>query len=96
MSLKPHQIDKAWEKLGMKIKDTNDRHALFYEDGKLILRTKRSFGSGKLDGNIPNYIRQQMKLDEKQFDNLIACPLKRDGYIEILKSKGIIPDKKPI
>lgn len=74
----------------MTIKDTKDRHALFYVDGKLILRTKRSFGAGKLEGNIPSFIRQQMKLNEDQFGDLIACPLDRNGYIEILKKKRII------
>jgi hypothetical protein len=90
MSLKPKEIDRAWQKIGMVIKDGGDRFAKFYVDGKLILWTKRSMGSGKLDGNIPHLIRQQMKLDEEQFARLIACPLKRPEYIEILKEKGLI------
>jgi hypothetical protein len=61
------------------------------EDGKLILWTKRSKGAGKLDGQIPHFIRQQMKLDEEQFARLIDCPLKRPEYVEILKEKGLIP-----
>ncbi len=76
----------------MEIKNTNDRHAILRVNGKLILRTRRSFGSGKLNGNIPHLIRQQMKLNEDQFNDLIDCPLDREGYIEILKSKGIIKD----
>ncbi len=74
----------------MRIKENRDRHALFYVDGKLVLRTKRSMGSGKLDGKIPGFIRQQMKLDERQFADLINCPLTRDGYIEILRDKGYV------
>ncbi len=74
----------------MVINNTGDRHAKFYEGGKLILTTMRSFGSGKLDGNIPHKIRQQMKLNEDQFADLIACPLKREGYVEILRKKGLI------
>lgn len=91
MSLKNNDIDRAWNKLGMEITDSNDRHAKLYWDGKLILRTKRSLGSGKLDGQIPFLIRQQMKLDKKQFQDLIDCPLKLDGYLDILRSKGFLP-----
>lgn len=91
MSLSTKKIDSAWKKLDMVIKDTKDRHAQFRwpdpKKGKLIIATKRSLGSGKLDGNIPHMIRQQMQLNQGQFDDLIACPLKRDGYAEILKEK---------
>ena len=90
MSISGKDVDRAWEKLGMEIKDTNDRHALFRVDGKLILRTKRSFGSGKIDGNIPHFIRQQMKLDNEQFAELLACPLDGPRYIEILREKKFI------
>ena len=89
MSLKGGDIDRAWAKLGFVAKSTGDIHARFHVDGKLILHTKRSMGSGKLDGNIPAFIRQQMKLDEAQFKDAIDCPLKRDGYIEILRKKGL-------
>lgn len=90
MSISGREIDRAWVKLGMEVKDSNHRHALLYVDGKLILRTKRSFGSKMLDGNIPSLIRQQMKLDQSQFDDLLACPLNRAGYIEILRKKRVI------
>lgn len=90
MSIKASDVDRAWKKLEMRIKENRDRHALFYVDGKLVLRTKRSMGSGKLDGKIPGFIRQQMKLDERQFADLINCPLTRDGYIEILRDKGYV------
>jgi hypothetical protein len=74
----------------MEIHKSGDIHALFYHDGKLILRTKRSHGSGKLTGRIPDYIRQQMKLNQEQFSDLLACPLKREGYVQILRAKGHI------
>jgi len=90
VSIKASDIDRAWDKLKMVIKNSGDKHALFYVDGQLILRTKRSMGAGKLDGNIPNLIRQQMKLNEQQFADLIACPLTRDGYVQILRGKGKI------
>jgi len=74
----------------MVVKESADRRAQLWVDGKLILTTKRSYGSGKLDGNIPHLIRQQMRLNQEQFDDLIACPLKREGYIAILRAKGLL------
>jgi hypothetical protein len=90
LSLKTKDLDRAWTKIGMEIKDSGDRHARFYVDGKLILWTKRSMGTSMLDGQIPHFIRQQMKLNEEQFQRLIDCPLDRAGYIEILKKKKLV------
>ncbi len=75
----------------MDITDTNDRHAKFYYGGRLILTTKRSFGSGTIEGPVQYLIRQKMKLNESEFAELISCALKLDGYVEILKKKGAIP-----
>ena len=90
MSYHIRDIDKAWSKLGMIIKERNHKHAMFYYNGKMILKTKRSLGSGKLEGNIPYMIRQQMKLTDFEFDELIACPFDLPQYIELLKRKGLI------
>lgn len=93
MSIPSNEIDGAWRKLRMKIRDSGDRHAQLWEDGKLIIRTKRSFGAGKVDDRIVDFIRHQMKLNDDQFRDLLACPLTRDGYIEILRSKGHISEQ---
>ena len=76
----------------MVVVNKGDRLARFYYKGALILTTKRSHGSGPIEGNIPYLIRQQMKLSQAQFDNLIACPLGLPEYIEILRTKGWITD----
>lgn len=76
----------------MVVENSKDRLARFYYNGSLILLTKRSHGSGKIEGNIPHLIRQQMKLSQPQFDDLIACPLGLTEYIQILRTKGWITD----
>ena len=91
MSLHTGDIDAAWDKLEMEISNTNHRHAKFRYGGKLILTSKRSFGRGPIEGPVQHLLRQQLKLNEDQFKALIDCPLKRPGYIEILKTKGLIP-----
>lgn len=67
-----------------------DRWAYLFVAGRRVIATRRSRGSGKVGGKIPHLIRQQMKLDEHQFRDLVNCPLTREGYLEILKNKGLI------
>ena len=90
MSISTSKIDRAWSKIGMEITEGRDRWAYFVHDGKKVTSTRRSHGRGKLSGNHEHFIRQQMKLNEAQFADLIACPLDRAGYVEILKEKKLI------
>jgi hypothetical protein len=39
---------------------------------------------------IPHLIRQQMKLNEEQFQDLVDCPLSREDYLQILREKGLL------
>lgn len=95
MSIKAGDLDRAWEKLGFDIDGTKrDVSATLWLDGVLILHTRRSHGAGKLDGKIPHFIRQQMKLNEQQFGTALACPLGRAEYLEILRTKGAIPEPR--
>ena len=90
MSLHRQDLERAWRKVRMETKNAGDRFARFYYQGKLIIFTGRSMGSKKLDGDIPRLIRQEMKLNETQFKDLIDCPLGYDEYVQILKDKGLI------
>ncbi len=91
MSLHASEADRAFKKLQMEIRDTKDRHAFFSYCGKLILKTRRSLGSGKIDDSVQHLIRQQLKLSQRQFADLIDCDLEYEGYVEILRTKGLIP-----
>jgi hypothetical protein len=88
--MRARDVDTMWAKFEMEIRQGADIKADLWVDGKMILRTYRSHGSGKMSGNIPKFIRQQMRLNEAEFEDAINCPLKRDGYIEILRRKGHI------
>lgn len=92
MSLHIGDVEQAWKKLRMVVVNAKDRLAKFYYQGTLILMTKRSHGSGPIEGKIPYLIRQQMKLSQAQFDELIACPLGLPEYVRILKQKGWITE----
>jgi hypothetical protein len=91
MSLSADVLDRAWAKVGMSVEDKKrDRFAYLRVGGKLILFTRRSYGRGKLSDHLADLIRQQMKLNEDQFGELLACPLKEDGYLAILKAKRLL------
>ena len=75
----------------MEILEGKHRQALFFNGGQLILRTKRSQGRGSVEGNIPHLIRRQMRLNQGQFQELLACPLGRDEYLAILDDQNLLP-----
>ena len=88
--MKAAELDRAWLKLGFELKDGRDRWVHLRVDGKLVISTRRSHGSGDLPGKIQHFVRQQMKLNEDQFREALDCPLKREGYLDILRAKGIL------
>lgn len=88
MALKTREFDLISDKLEMQTRDTKHRIAIFSFEGKKVLWTKRSHGRGDLTA--ADLIRQQLKLNEQQMKDLIGCSIDRDGYIEILKNKGVI------
>jgi hypothetical protein len=53
-------------------------------------RVHYSHGKGDLPDRIMHKIRGQLKLSEKDFKDLVACPLTYEGYLHILKRKGLL------
>jgi hypothetical protein len=88
MTIKAQEFNRLVEKWGMRTRKSGDLHAWFEHDGRIITRTRRSMGSGDLP--MQHSIRQQLKLNDEQFRDAVNCRLDRNGYIEILRSKGLI------
>ena len=88
--MKVKEVLQVFDKLEMDIREGKDTLAFFRWEGKVILWTKVPHKRGELRGKLPHFIRQQLKLNEKQFRDLIACRIWRDGYVEILRKKGLI------
>ena len=93
MALKAREFERIVRKLKLVTRNTGDRQAWFVYDGRQILRTKRSHQKGDLP--FASKIRTQLKLTEDQFRDLIRCPLTYDGYVNILRDKGILPPETP-
>lgn len=88
MTIRAHEFDRVVAKFGMQTRDSRDLLAWFEHDGKVVTRTRRSKGKGELPA--PHLIRQQLKLTEEQLGAAIGCTLDRDGYVEILRDKGLL------
>jgi len=85
--MKAHEFEILVNKLCLKVRNSGDRLAWFEHEGKIVTRIRRSHGSRDLPQHL---IRQQLKVNERQFSGIIGCSVDRDGYVEILKGKGLI------
>ncbi|MCL0033831.1 hypothetical protein M1M97_02985 [Thermodesulfovibrionales bacterium] len=54
------------------------------------MRVHYSHRRGDIAGKVTDKIRGQVKLSQKDFKELIGCPLSYEDYIKILKQKGFI------
>ncbi len=88
MTLKAKEFERIVRKLGLQTRNSGDRLAWFEHEGRTITRTRRSNKAGDLP--FSHAIRQQLKLTEDQLRDLLDCPLDRDGYVAILRGKGLI------
>ena len=71
-------------------RSTGHNYGWLTVNDKKVLRVHYSHGKGDLPDKIMHKIRGQLKLSEKDFVNLIACPLSYEGYLDILKRKGLL------
>lgn len=85
--MKTHEFERIVKKLGLQTRNSGDRLAWFVYNGKVVVRTKRSQGNKEQPGD---KIRQQLKLNDQQLAELIGCSLTLEGYVSILKAKGVI------
>ncbi len=86
--MKAHEFDRIVRKFEMTTRLGRDLLAWFEHDGRIITRTRRSKGSG--DVPMQHSIRQQLKLNEDQLREAISCGLTREGYVDILREKGLL------
>ncbi|MFQ6044064.1 MAG: hypothetical protein ACE5PV_24685 [Candidatus Poribacteria bacterium] len=81
---------RVFDKLDMEIREGRDTIAKFRYKGKVIVRTKVPHKRGELKGKLPYFIRQQLRINDKQLRGLIDCTLYRRHYESILREKGFI------
>lgn len=89
--MKVRDAAQIFEKLNMEIREGRDTLAFLKVEDKIILWSKVPHKKGELKGKLRYFIRQQLKLSERQFKDLQDCKIWRKEYLEILKSKGLLP-----
>jgi len=90
MQIKKNEIGKIFKKLKLEVRSTKHRYGWFTFLGRKILRVHYSHGKGNIPGRVSDKIRSQLKLTQKDFKDLIDCPLSLKDYETILKEKGLI------
>ena len=88
MALRASDVDRMWTKLGFELRSGKHVVATLRVEGAIVVHTRRSHGAGKLDGRIPQFIRQQMFLKPGEFDDAVNCPMKAPDYLTILGARG--------
>jgi hypothetical protein len=88
--MKKVDIEIIFNKLSLQVRSTGHNYGWLTVNDKKILRVHYSHGKGDLPGKIMHKIRGQLKLSEKDFRDLVACPLAYEDYLDILKNKGLL------
>ena len=76
--------------MSLRVRSTGHNYGWLTVSDKKILRVHYSHGKGELIDKIMHKIRGQLKLSEKDFKDLVACPLTYEDYLDILKRKGLL------
>ncbi len=61
-----------------------------YVDGKFVTSTKFSHNNDDIRDPLIKLMSQQCKLSKNEFVDLANCPLSKEEYLEILKSKDLL------
>ena len=74
---------------GFKQKNTDHEYFWLYVEGrKTSVRTRISFGVNEYDDSLLGFMARQLKLQRRELDDFISCPLTKEKYLEQLIKKG--------
>ena len=91
LNLKYSQVTRALEqKLSLPFRSGGDRSGWYHLDGVPVLRVtipKEKGGRDSLAKGTANQIRNQLKLEARQFRDLAVCPMSGSDYEQIIRGK---------
>jgi len=94
MPIKKRVVEAGLLKKGFRQVETDHATFIYHtvEDLKSRVRTKTSHGLNNQDisDNLLSAMASQCKLTNKQFKDLIECPLDREAYEEILRKLNFV------
>lgn len=81
-------VEKALLKKGFVKEDRDHKYFVFlYEGKKTKVKTKTSHNDQDIGSSLISQMAKQLRLDKREFCDLINCPLTKEKYIAILKNK---------
>jgi hypothetical protein len=81
-----HDVKKCCEnKLGIEFRDRKEFNGWYYLDNKKHARITVPKGRKLIPPKTYKSMATQLKLRISEFDDLLECPLKREGYEKILR-----------
>lgn len=99
MPLKRRDIESSLKRKGFRRTEGNHSFFIYHSSAgkKSTVRTKTSHGSNsrEISDELVSKMAQQCKLPNKDFKELIACPLSRDDYEKKLIEQQLVdPPRK--
>jgi len=84
-----HQIRQSLTKKGFVEDKTHHCYFHLYINGKRTsIYTLLSHGKKECGDNLLAKMARELRLKRKEFNDLIDCPLDKETYIQMLKTKG--------
>jgi hypothetical protein len=85
------QVRGALKKKRFKEEPKDHNFYFLYINGKRTsINTHTSHNQQDINDHLINCMKKQLKLDKKDFENLINCPLSFEKYVQILKDNNEI------
>ena len=88
-TIKVRDVLSGLERKGFCRTEGDHSHLILYVNGKKTpIRTKVSHGSNEIGESLIHLMSKQVRLDKKQFMDLIYCPLALPDYLKELEGQG--------
>ena len=91
MQLNAADLRRVFTKL--KIETVECKHhvrGFLVVDGKRVLPLHYSNGRKEMWGSVAHLFRRSLHLSQTEFEDLVRCPLSREQFVEILRSKDLL------
>lgn len=89
--LKTDKIKSSLTKKGFVAENGDHKFYTLYCDGKKTqIYTKVSHGKTEVGEPLIGQMARQVKLDKRQFADLINCPLSKEKYMRMMQEQGYV------
>lgn len=92
MPRKQSDVERSLSSKGFQHREGDHNYFNYYSKAgkKTVVFTKTSHGAREIDDHLLGRMAKQCKLSRGDFDQLVDCPLDRDGYEAKLVAQGVV------